>query len=436
MKRTIAHHFIIILLGLLGIADAVCADTGDRYELVTSAAELKSGDEIIFVNQKNSCTVGTFNSSAAKFDACGVELNGNEAVVTKAETTIFVYDKVNDNDTFIKTKEGGKYLARNDKTNYGVELLDKVKTSVCKTKLNFGSKANGRVDIEICDKYYFYCRVASSTSTNIIWKAYTSHVESEDCYVTIYKKKEATPVSVVLNGKTSDANNKDALAGLDGQVVDNITVERSFAADGGWYTLCLPFALTVDDIANTFRGAYFNEFVGVDIDDNGFAHLQFKKVTETVAGVPYMVLPKQTVDNPAFTNKTITTTAQTVKHYCTVEAGNTQLEYSFIGVFDPTPVSGTNVRFIGGDKGTELLMPDGPGTINGLRAYFEFPGNASGSVTYTKLNVDDGSTSGIGKVQRDLMPDAIYTISGRKVNGTEKSLAPGVYIINGKKIVK
>lgn len=433
MKRTIAHHFIIILLGLLGIADAVCADTGDRYELVTSVAELKSGDEIIFVNQKNSCTVGTFNSSAAKFDACGVELNGNEAVVTKAETTIFVYE-VNDNDTFIKTKEGGKYLARKDKTDYGVELLDKVKTSVCKTKLSFGSNTNGRVDIEICNKYYFYCRVVSSTS--IIWKAYTSHIESENCYVTIYKKKEATPVSVVLNGKTSDANNKDALAGLDGKVVDNITVERSFAADGGWYTLCLPFSLTANDIANTFRGAYFNEFVGVDVDDNGFAHLQFKKVTETVAGVPYMVLPKQTVDNPAFTNKTITTTAQTVKHYCTVEAGNTQLEYSFIGVFDPTPVSGTNVRFIGGDKGTELLMPDGPGTINGLRAYFEFPGNASGSVTYTKLNVDDGSTSGISKVQRDLMPDAIYTISGRKVNGTEKSLAPGVYIINGKKIVK
>ena len=433
MKRTIAHHFLIILLGLVGMADTAGADTGDRYELVTSPAELKSGDEIIFVNQKNSCTVGTFNSSAAKFDACEVELNGNEALVTKTETTIFVYE-VNSKGAFIKTKEGGKYLARNDKTDYGVELLDKVKTSVCKTNLTFGSNTNGRVDIEICNKYYFYCRVVSSTS--IIWKAYTSHLESENCYVTIYKKKETTPVSVKLDGRTSDANNKNALAGLDGKVVDNITVERSFAADGGWYTLCLPFALTADDIANTFRGAYFNEFVGVDVDDNGFAHLQFKKVTETVAGVPYMVLPKQTVDSPAFTNKTITTTAQTVKRYCTVGAGNTQLEYSFIGVFDPTPVSGTNVRFIGGDKGTELLMPDGPGTINGLRAYFEFPGNASGSVTYTKLNVDDGSTSGIGKVQRDLMPDAIYTISGRKVNGTEKSLAPGVYIINGKKIVK
>ena len=106
------------------MADTVCGDTGDRYELVTSAAELKSGDEIIFVNQKNSCTVGTFNSSGAKFDACEVELNGNEALVTKTETTIFVYE-VNDNDTLIKTKEGGKYLARKDKTNYGVELLDK-----------------------------------------------------------------------------------------------------------------------------------------------------------------------------------------------------------------------------------------------------------------------------------------------------------------------
>ena len=182
MKRAIAHHFLIILLGMVGMTDTVCADTGDRYELVTSAAELKSGDEIIFVNQKNRCTVGPFSSTSkdGKFDACNVELNGNEAVVTKAETTIFVYE-VNDNGTFIKTKKDGKYLARKDKSDYGVELLDKVKTSVCNPKLSFVNKTNGRVDIEICSKYYFYCRVVSSTS--IIWKAYTSHVESEDCYV-------------------------------------------------------------------------------------------------------------------------------------------------------------------------------------------------------------------------------------------------------------
>ena len=414
------------------MADTAGADTGDRYELVTSPAELQSGDEIIFVNQKNSCTVGTFNSSAAKFDACEVGLNGDEAVVTKTETTIFVYE-VNSKGAFIKTKEGGKYLAEKTDNNSGVCLLDKITNKLCNVTLGFNSKNKNRVDVKISGGYFFI--IINNSTKNIIWKLY-SYTSNEDYYVSIYKKQEATPVSVVLNGKTSDANNKNALAGLDGKVVDNITVERSFAADGGWYTLCLPFALTANDIANTFRGAYFNEFVGVNVDDNGFAHLQFKKVTETVAGVPYMVLPKQKVDSPAFTNKTITTTAQTVKYYCTVGAGNTQLEYSFIGVFDPTPVSGTNVRFIGGDKGTELLMPDGPGTINGLRAYFEFPGNASVSVTYTKLNVDDGSTSGISKVQRDLMPDAIYTISGRKVNGTEKSLAPGVYIINGKKIVK
>lgn len=432
MKRTIAHHFLIILLGLVGMADTAGADTGDRYELVTSPAELQSGDEIIFVNQKNSCTVGTFNSSAAKFDACEVGLNGDEALVTKTETTIFVYE-VNSKGAFIKTKEGGKYLAEKTVNNSGVCLLDKITNELCNVTLGFNSKNKNRVDVKISGGYFFI-NINNSTK-NIIWKVY-SYTPNEGYHVSIYKKQETTPVSVKLEGRTSDAKNMDALDGLDGKVVDNITVERSFAADGGWYTLCLPFALTADDIANTFSGAYFNEFVGVDVDDNGFAHLQFKKVTETVAGVPYMVLPVQTVDNPAFTNKTITTTAQTVKQHCAVGAGDTQLEYSFIGVFDPTPVSGTNVRFIGGDKGTELLMPYGPGTINGLRAYFEFPGNASGSVTYTKLNVDDGSTSGIGKVQRDLMPDAIYTISGRKVNGTEKSLAPGVYIINGKKIVK
>lgn len=405
----------------------------DRYTLVTSTSELADGDEFIIVDKSFHQTVGSFIPS--KFDGCPVTLEGNDAVISDPNTTIFVLEKT-EKYSYIKTLSEGKYLSGN-KSESKINLEDKISSTnrdLCKVTFNFESNHNVKIEIGSKDYKNFWCN--NKNDGTYIWNVYT--VSSSTTY--IYKKSgSATTVDITLDGLNSTTDNAATLKGYDGKTVDKITLKRGFAADGGWYTLCLPFALTADDIKTTFKEALFNEFESVSVNDKGVAQLKFRKVTETQAGVPYMVLPRKTVENPVFTNKTITETPQTIKKTCTASDGKT-LVYQFVGVYNPTLVSDVNnIRFVGGDKGTELLMPIGEGTIKGLRAYFLFPNSSEGIITQAKLNIDDDSTTGINSVNvinaNHSNETNIYTLSGQQVSKNQKALKPGIYLKNGKKIM-
>lgn len=435
MKGKHTHCCILCIIALL-MCNALKAAVNDRYTLVTSPSELADGDEFIIVDKTiiagKECTrtVGSFKTS--RFDGCPVTLEGNDAVISDSNTTIFVLEKT-EKYSYIKTLSEGKYLSGN-KSESKINLEDKISSTnqdLCKVTFNFENKK-----IEIGSKNYknFWCYYKNDGTS--IWNVYTA--SSSTTY--IYKKSgSATTVDITLDGLNSTADNAVTLKGYDGKTVDKITLKRGFAADGGWYTLCLPFALTANEIKTTFKGALFNEFKSVSINDQGVAQLKFRKVTETQAGVPYMVLPRKTVENPVFTNKTITETPQTIKKTCTASDGKT-LVYQFVGVYNPTLVSDVNnIRFVGGDKGTELLMPIGEGTIKGLRAYFLFPNSSEGIITQAKLNIDDDSTTGINSVNvinaNHSNETNIYTLSGQQVSKNQKTLKPGIYLKNGKKIM-
>ena len=440
MKSKHIHCCILCIIALL-MCNALKAAVGDRYTLVTSPSELANDDEIIIASKKYGQTVGTFSETGEKFDACSITLNGDDATISNKSTTVFIRNKTGSN-YYIKTKEGGKYIAGVSDDKSSVTLLDNINNTnnknLCKTTFKFDDKDH-HVVIAISNKDYKNFDINNTNNvTGCIWKLY--NVTSDNTY--IYKKaSSATTTDIRLDGLSTEAKNVDALNGYEGKIVDKITINRRFTDDGGWYTLCLPFALTAKDISETFNGALFNEFENVSVNDQGVAQLKFKKVTETQAGVPYMVLPRNTVEDPVFTNKTITETPKTIIQTYTASDGKT-LDYQFVGVYDPTLVSDVNnVRFVGGDKGTELLMPVGEGTMKGLRAYFVFPNNTNGNITLAKLNVEDDSTTGINTVLRpeanvtDANSSAIYTLSGQKVQMKNNSLIPGMYIQNGKKFI-
>lgn len=424
------------------MCNALKAAVDDRYTLVTSPSELADGDEIIIASKKYGQTVGTFSETGQKFDACSITLNGDDATISNEATTVFIIKKTG-SDYYIKTKEGGKYIAGVSDKESSVTLLDNIDNKnnkkLCKTTFKFYDKDH-HVEIAISNKDYKNFDINNTNNvTGCIWKLY--NVTSENTY--IYKKaSSATTTDITLDGLSAEAKNVEALNGYDGKIVDKITINRSFAADGGWYTLCLPFALTADDIKTTFKDALFNEFESVSVNAQGVAQLKFKKVTETQAGVPYMVLPRNgnTVENPVFTDKTIEkTTPQTITRTCKASDGE-QLSYQFVGVYDPTVVSGeNNVRFVGGNQGTELLIPDGKGTMKGLRAYFVFPNSSEGIITQAKLNIDDDSTTGIISINainaNHSNETNIYTLSGQQVSKNQKTLKPGIYIKHGKKIM-
>lgn len=435
MKSKHTHCCILCIIALL-MCNALKAAVDDRYTLVKDTSELANGDEFIIVDKSFHQTVGSFKTS--RFDGCPVTLEGNDAVISDPNTTIFVLEKT-EKYSYIKTLSGSKYLSGN-KSERKIKFEDKISsTNQDFCKVTFIFENNNNVKIEIGSKNYknFWCYYKNDGTS--IWNVYTA--SSSTTY--IYKKSgSATTVDITLDGLNSTADNAATLKGYDGKTIDKITLGRAFAADGGWYTLCLPFALTADDIKTTFKDALFNEFESVSVNDQGVAQLKFKKVTETKAGVPYMVLPRETVEIPVFNNKTIEkTTPQTITRTCKA-SDDEQLSYQFVGVYDPTVVSGeNNVRFVGGNQGTELLIPDGKGTMKGLRAYFVFPNNSNGNITLAKLNVEDDSTTGINTVLRpeanvtDANTSAIYTLSGQNVQKKNNSLMPGVYIQNGKKFI-
>ncbi len=446
MKGKHTHSCILCIIALL-MCNALKAAVDDRYTLVTSAEELADGDEFIIVDNEYKQTVGQYNVllTTSRVEGCPIKLEEEYAVISDANTTIFTLKKL-DKASYIKFKKDGNYyyISGNEKQG-SIQILDNIENStnrdLCKTTFAFNSKnKRANVYITIGTKKYknLYCNKSNGT---YIWKIHDT-TTSSDTY--IYKKaSSATTTDITLDGLNAEAKNVDALNGYEGKTVDKITINRSFAADGGWYTLCLPFALTAKDISETFNGALFNEFESVSINAQGVAQLKFKKVTETKAGVPYMVLPRgTTVEKPVFNNKSIEkTTPQTITRTCKASDGE-QLSYQFVGVYDPTVVSGeNNVRFVGGNQGTELLIPDGKGTMKGLRAYFVFPNNTNGNITLAKLNVEDDSTTGINTVLRpeanvtDANTSAIYTLSGQKVQKKNNSLIPGMYIQNGKKFI-
>ena len=445
MKSKHTHFSILFILALL-MCNTLQAAVNDRYTLVTSAEELADGDEFIIVDNEYKQTVGQYNVllTTSRVEGCPIKLEEEYAVISDANTTIFTLKKL-DKASYIKFKKDGNYyyISGNEKQG-SIQILDNIENStnrdLCKTTFTFNSKnKRANVYITIGTKKYknLYCNKSNGT---YIWKIHDT-TTSSDTY--IYKKaSSATTTDITLDGLNAEAKNVDALNGYEGKTVDKITINRSFAADGGWYTLCLPFALTADDIKTTFKDALFNEFESVSVNAQGVAQLKFKKVTETKAGVPYMVLPREVVNTPVFTDKTIKqTTPKTITRTCKASDGE-QLTYQFVGVYDPKEVSGeNNVRFVGGNQGTELLIPDGKGTMKGLRAYFVFPNNTNGNITLAKLNVEDDSTTGINTVLRpeanvtDANSSAIFTLSGQKVQKKNNSLIPGMYIQNGKKFI-
>lgn len=257
-------------------------------------------------------------------------------------------------------------------------------------------------------------------------------------YVYIYKS--ITPSLTLETSKSLSETVKDK--DITGKVIPSIKIDRSFDADGGWYTICLPFSLTEDDIKKQFKGAVFQGFNGVEQQDKTI-NLKFKKVTTTEAGKPYLIKPKEdiTAADLTFINKLIEqTTPVNVSYKLGSDASKT---FTFKGVFSPftadsEELADKNIKFLSGVKGLDLVSPNGSGTMKCYRAYFVFPGKKGIVETEAKItNHDEATAVQPVKRQEAETEHVVFSISGQKVGKVknESQLPKGVYIINKKRIM-
>lgn len=193
-------------------------------------------------------------------------------------------------------------------------------------------------------------------------------------------------------------------------------VDRHLSADY-WNTICLPFDMDKALIEHVFgKGTLVTELSSVEDETMMFTNSDMIK-----AGVPYLIKPARNIHN-GFVVPNVSATAETPLKS---EFG----EYAFVGVYDPVTLqTDGSQRTI--NKNLALDIPSADNSLlKGLRAYFQVPADKD-----VKLNIN-GVTTDITSVNAgETDSDSVYNLSGVRIKN--KDLTKGIYIINGKKIIK
>ena len=244
------------------------------------------------------------------------------------------------------------------------------------------------------------CLRFSSTSSVGFFQCYSSPYSVKP--VQIYRRMlRVGPLHLYADPSSESETDDNAtqLSRANGHLAESITLHRTFCADGGWYTLCLPFALTPSDIATTLQGAVVERLSSVGRAEDGAPLLSFK---------------------------------------CTNV---------------PTPLLGTAYRFLN-SSGTRLSVPNGEGELKPFRAFFVFSDYADAAAAVVN-HIDDSTPSAIstpfaggateegqttgGKTAGGANKEkatSVYDLLGRKVSKTQPSHSPRIVIMNGRKTVE
>lgn len=397
-------------------------ESGDKYELVTSLNQLENETEIIICSTKNKTALAKKFEKAKDNNTTSINFDGPLAIENE-DVAVF---------KFYKDKSNGcnlKYIAASSIKNYlcssGNDEDLFLLSGKSDTKLNITFDG---INAKIKHQYNFIRSTGNGNTFNFGYYG-------TDYTVQIYKKVAySTTESLTLNPKNTweaTISGKD----LKGKCIKEVKLERAFVADGGWYTICLPFSLNANEISTLFHGAKFQEFSGISTNGttNGI-ELNFKSVTATEAGKPYLMKPVQDIsmEDMTFNKKVIELTAPVAVTHKS-EDGK---EFTFTGIFDPTAIIGPQYRILSGANGTELRIP-GSGTMAGFRAYFVMPTDLTSEQTSTtKVCMGPSEATAISQIRTDAGTHGkVYNMYGQFVSKDPTRLAPGLYIIDGKKTI-
>lgn len=196
---------------------------------------------------------------------------------------------------------------------------------------------------------------------------------------------------------------------------------RTELSNGNWGTICLPYEVLSDDIS----GAVFYNIVGKNIEGDKVVSLMLEEETGTlVAGRPYLfqatsdALCCMYLDNAEESNA--------------AAAGENN---GLIGCLSQTDVA-KGMFILNGNK----VIKCGSGCkVNAYRAYIdmnevpEIVVQPQSSRRVIEMGVGSGDgTTGIESVEQDRRDGIYYNLQGQKVVAPTR----GLYIVNGKKVIK
>lgn len=236
-------------------------------------------------------------------------------------------------------------------------------------------------------------------------------VSNENLELTSEKVAITTNPAVVLDETV-------ALEEMPSGYQDKVVVK--YTAKKGWNTICLPFALTDENLTALFGEGYkVYEFYQYKDGELGF-----RIASRRYAGYPYIVYCETvpTIEEPGY-----------LETYVSFTSSEKYDEYNgarFQGTFAPMP-TGTMKGKYGVTPAGKIQKGGANAWMKGYRAYFELPEDVNPS----KLAITiDGQTIATGIDAVEMLNELngnVYDLQGRKVNSAKK----GIFIQNGKKIV-
>ena len=232
--------------------------------------------------------------------------------------------------------------------------------------------------------------------------------------------------------------------------------------DGKWYTMCLPFDMTAQQLKSAYGSKVeVVEFSGVDVvtkpNRDKIITLKFKQpVTETKAHHPYMIHPALHKGTQVGVKTTIVGIKKKEEKAESLQAEKVEktadgVTYTFIGNYDKNKhLQQYSYYYYSGDDETtykngfyKWVNPNS-GTWTPYTACVlmdkDNGANAKPAVSYY-IETIDGQTTAIGDLPvtpaiHEMQQGKIYTVTGQLIQqGTLnlKTLPQGLYIINGKK---
>ena len=228
---------------------------------------------------------------------------------------------------------------------------------------------------------------------------------------------------------TLSLSEENTSLGIESDTYGNVTVDRTLKADS-WNTFCVPFAMTAEQLAA-------NKITEVrklenTVENGGSVVLNFSDpVTEIEAGVPYIVKVSETVSQI-----TVNGAAVKVAEPAPLEEGSVNM----LGNYGKINITGYDKYFIRDNK--FYRAADKNIIVKGFRAYITMDQAAAG-VNQMLINIDGNVTAIEDVLGEDVDATVnVYTIDGVCVKSGVKSsealdgLRKGIYIVNGKKVVK
>ena len=230
------------------------------------------------------------------------------------------------------------------------------------------------------------------------------------------------------------SKNTDLILANFGKLTNVMLKDRVFYKDGNWNTLCLPFNLTEEQIANSplagasIKKLHNGRITGTHVD------ITFTEATEITPDMVYIFKwdePGENIVDPVFNDVTI--------DYCDHEGPILfASSYHFIAVGNYSTIVANPSQddvyayYLGADN--KLRYSTQTVNLHTFRVFFNlYKTDVDPSTVQFNLNFDGEESTGIVEVEgAHKAAEGTYNLQGLKINEPKQK---GVYIQNGRKVV-